>query len=89
MLRLSLCLTELSALTSSSLRWSHGRWVLKFKGKGSRERTLPMPNEVRLAIKEYLALNQKRRKLQLYEGEESQLFQPLVNYIACSNSISP
>lgn len=80
MLRLSLRVAEVSTLKSSSLRWSHGRWVLKFTGKGSRERTLPVPDDVRLAIKDYLALDQKRRKLQHCDGEESHLFQPLVNY---------
>ena len=80
MLRLSLRVAEVSTLKSSSLRWSHGRWTLKFMGKGSRERTLPVPDEVRLAIKEYLALDQKRRKFQHCDGEEAYLFQPLVNY---------
>lgn len=80
MLRLSLRVAEVSSLKSSSLRWSHGRWILKFTGKGSRERTLPVPDEVRLAMKEYLALDQKRRKLQHCDGEEAYLFQPLVNF---------
>lgn len=80
MLRLSLRVSEVGSLRCSSLRWSHGRWVLKYRGKGSRERILPVPDEVRLAIKDYLAMDQKRRKLQHSDGEEGFLFQPLVNY---------
>ena len=80
MLRLSLRVAEVCALRSSSLHWSHGRWIVKFTGKGRRERTLPLPDEVRLALKEYLALDQTRRKNLHSEGETAFLFQPLVNY---------
>ena len=80
MLKLSLRVSEVCALRGSSLKWSHGRWVVKFTGKGSRERTLPLPDEVRLAMKAYLALDQARRKNQHCDGDNAWLFQPLVNY---------
>lgn len=80
MLRLSLRVSEVCVLRGSSLKWSHGRWVVKFTGKGSRERTLPLPDEVRLAMKAYLGLDQARRKNQHCDGEDAWLFQPLVNY---------
>jgi len=53
---------------------------VKFKVKGGRERTLSLPNDVRRAIKEYLKLDEKRRR-NLHSGDEdAYLFQPLVNY---------
>ncbi len=80
MLRLSLRVSEVCALRASSLHWSHGRWILRFVGKGSRERTLPLPDDVRLAMKTYLGLDQARRKNLHSDGEEAWLFQPLVNF---------
>ena len=80
MLKLSLRVSEVCSLRCDSLKWSHGRWIVKFTGKGSRERTLPLPDEVRLAMKAYLGLDQARRKNQHCDGEDAWLFQPLVNY---------
>ena len=79
-LRLGLRISEVCILRSSSMQWSHGRWIIKFKAKGGKERTLPLPDEVRQAIKDYLALDFKRRQLQHSDGETAFLFQPLVNY---------
>jgi site-specific recombinase XerD len=45
-LRLSLRVSEVCSLRYSQLKWSHGRWIIKVKVKGGRERTLPVPNEV-------------------------------------------
>lgn len=80
LLRLSLRVAELCSLRQSSIKWSHGRWVVTFTVKGGRERRLPMPAEVHAAIKNYLALDADRRKIQRCNSETSFIFQPLVNY---------
>lgn len=79
-LRLSLRVSEVCSLKSSQIKWSHGRWIVKVKVKGGRERTLPMPGEVRTAIKEYLKLDEKRRRNLKCGGENAFIFQPLVNW---------
>lgn len=78
LLSLSLRVSEACSLNSSQIKWSHGRWTLKVKVKGRRERTLPLPDEVRTAIKEYLKLDAKRRRNLHSGGENAYLFQPLV-----------
>jgi integrase len=78
--RLGLRVAEACALWVSDLKWSHGRWLIKFKVKGGRERTLPLPDEVRTAIKDYLKLDAQRRQHLHSDGTEAYLFQPLVNY---------
>lgn len=81
LLRTIVRVAEICNLKSSSIRWSHGRWTLKFKIKGGRERTIPLPKEVKGAIDEYLRLDRERRKiLKTNEGNESWLFQPITNY---------
>lgn len=81
LLRTSLRAAEICNLKSSSIRWSHGRWTLKFKIKGGRERTIPLPKEVKQAIDDYLGLDRDRRKiLKTGEGNESWIFQPMTNY---------
>jgi site-specific recombinase XerD len=80
MLRMGMRVSEVCSLKASDLRWSHGRWILKFKVKGGRERTLPVPDEVRTAIKEYLKLDEARRRNLHSNGDEACLFQPSVNY---------
>lgn len=81
LLRTSLRVAEVCNLKFSSIRWSHGRWTLKFKIKGGRERTIPLPKEVKQAIDEYLKLDRDRRKiLKTDGGNESWLFQPVTNY---------
>lgn len=80
MLRTSLRVGEACSLKTSSVRWSHGRWVLKFKVKGGRERTIPMPPDVKQAIDEYLRLDRDRRRIQKCDGAEAFIFQPLINY---------
>src|SRR5437870_5787819 len=61
MLRTSLRVAEACSLKASSLKWSHGRWILKCKVKGGRERTLPLPQEVKQAIDDYLKVDRSRR----------------------------
>ena len=80
LLRLGIRVSEVCSLRLSSIKWSHGRWVIKFKVKGGRERTLPLPIDVKKAIDEYLRLDEKRRKLVGSDGEETYIFQPQVNY---------
>jgi integrase len=72
--------SEVCSLKVSDLHWSHGRWIVRFRVKGGRERTLPVPDEVRTAIKDYLKLDEARRRNLHSDGDEAFLFQPLVNY---------
>ena len=71
---------EACGLQQTSLVWSHGRWLLKFRVKGGRERKLPIPKEVKTALDDYLKLDRKRRSLQHTDDPDSAIFQPLVNY---------
>lgn len=80
MFRLGLRVAEVCSLKASAIKWSHGRWIVKVKVKGGRERTLPLPDEVRTAIKEYLKLDEKRRLHLHSDSADSFIFQPLVNY---------
>ena len=80
LLRTCLRAAEACSLKASSIRWSHGRWILKFKVKGGRERTIPLPVEVRKAIEEYLNRDAGRRSKLLCGGPEAYIFQPEVNY---------
>jgi integrase len=80
MLRLSLRVSEVASLKASDIHWSHGRWIIRFTVKGGRERTLPLPEEVHLAIKEYLKLDEQRRRNLHSDGSEAYLFQPITNY---------
>jgi integrase len=80
MLRTSIRVSEACGLRLSQVRWSHGRWVIKFKMKGGRERAQPIPSEVKKAIDEYLRLDRTRRSLQHSDGDEQFIFQPHTNY---------
>jgi site-specific recombinase XerD len=80
MLRTSIRVSEACTLRLSQVKWSHGRWVIKVKVKGGRERTQPIPGEVKQAIDEYLRLDRKRRGLQHSDGPEQFIFQPHTNY---------
>jgi len=80
MLRLGLRVSEACSLRASSVHWSHGRWTVRLKVKGGRERTLPLPQEVRAAIDEYLRLDRRRREALHSGGADAYLFQPAVNY---------
>src|SRR5436853_955383 len=79
MLRTSLRVAEACSLKASSVKWSHGRWILKCKVKGGRERTLPLPQEVKQAIDDYLKVDRSRRSKLLCDGADSYLFQPVIN----------
>lgn len=80
MLRTSIRVSEACKLRLSQVKWSHGRWVIKVKVKGGRERTQPIPAEVKKAIDEYLKLDRTRRNLQHSDGGEQFIFQPHTNY---------
>jgi integrase/recombinase XerD len=80
LLRTGMRVSEACGLARDALVWSHGRWQLKAKVKGGRERRIPLPSEVKAALDEYLKLDRKRRTLQHTDGAQSALFQPLVNY---------
>ena len=71
---------EACSLKTSAINWSHGRWLLKFKVKGGRERKLPLPPEIKEAIDAYLKLDKTRREVQHSDKADSAIFQPLVNY---------
>jgi integrase/recombinase XerD len=80
MLRTSLRVSEACWLRLSQLRWSHGRWIVRLKVKGGRERTQPIPTDVKQAIDEYLRKDGRRRNVQHSGGPEQYLFQPHTNY---------
>lgn len=80
MFRTSIRVSEACNLRLSQVKWSHGRWIIKFKVKGGRERTQPLPPEVKKAIDDYLRLDRTRRSLQHSDGAEQFIFQPHTNY---------
>lgn len=77
--RMSLRVGEVASLKASSITWSHGRPIIKFKVKGGRERTLPLPPDVKSAVEDYLKLDRQRRRLLGTGGPEAWLFQPRTN----------
>lgn len=80
MLRLSLRLAEVSTLRASTIKWSHGRWILRCKIKGGKEETWPLPKDVKQAIDDYLKLDAQRRRTLHCDGDDAYLFQPIINY---------
>jgi integrase/recombinase XerD len=91
MLRLSLRLAEVSQLRLSSVKWSHGRWILRCKIKGGKEETWPLPKDVKQAIDDYLKLDAPRRRTLHSDGDDAFIFQPHLNYrtLEFNKSISP
>ncbi len=77
--RMSLRVAEVAALRVSSMMWSHGMAIIKFKVKGGRERRLPLPAEIKEAIHEYLKLDRSRRRIAGTDGPDAYLFQPHTN----------
>ena len=80
MLRLGLRVSEVCSMRASAIKWSHGRFVVKCRVKGGRERTLPVPQDVKKAIDEYLRLDSVRRANLHSDGDDAFLFQPHSNY---------
>ena len=78
--RLGLRVSELCALRVSSFSRSPRGWAIRFTQKGGEEREVPVPDEVREAVSEYLRLDKHRRELAKSAGEDAYVFQPHVNY---------
>jgi integrase/recombinase XerD len=78
--RTSLRVSEVRNLRVSSIAWSHGRWTARVKVKGGRERTIPLPKDVKQAIDHYLKLDTGRRQHLHSDGDDAFIFQPIVNY---------
>jgi integrase/recombinase XerD len=75
MCRTFLRVSEAANLKVSSFHWSKGRWTLKVKVKGGRERTIPIPSDVKSAVDKYLLLDEKNRKLMKTDGTDAFIFQ--------------
>lgn len=78
--RMGLRVTEACSIRVSSIARGAGRWTLRLKVKGGRERTLPFPDDVRAAVDAYLRLDRKRREALRTGGPEAFVFQPHTNY---------
>jgi len=59
--RTGLRAAEACSLRVSSIRRNKERWVLTAMVKGGRERTIPLPDDVKASIDAYLALDSARR----------------------------
>ncbi|MGH9898836.1 MAG: tyrosine-type recombinase/integrase, partial [Pyrinomonadaceae bacterium] len=75
MLRTSVRVSEAANLKVSSFKWTHGRWVVKYKVKGGRERTLPIPRDVKAAIDRYLQMDEHNRQVTKTGGIDAAIFQ--------------
>lgn len=78
--RLGLRVSELCALRVSSLWKCKRTLTLTVKVKRSAEREVPVPDDVREAITDYLRLGAKRRPRARSGGDQAFVFQPIVNY---------
>jgi site-specific recombinase XerD len=79
MCRTFLRVSEAANLRMSSFHWSQGRWTLKVKVKGGRERTIPIPQDVKLAIDNYLRIDASNRQTMKTGGSDAFIFQADVN----------
>lgn len=79
MCRTFLRVSEAGYIRASSFHWTKGRWTLKVKVKGGRERTIPVPADVKKAIDDYLRLDDENRRLAKTGGSEAFVFQADVN----------
>ena len=75
MCRTFLRVSEAAQIRGSSFHWTKGRWTLKVKVKGGRERTIPVPVDVKKAIDDYLELDEGNRKTMKTGGSEAFVFQ--------------
>lgn len=75
MCRTFLRVSEASHIRASSFHWTKGRWTLKVKVKGGRERTIPVPSDVKKAIDDYLSLDGENRRLAKTGGNDAFVFQ--------------
>jgi site-specific recombinase XerD len=75
MARTFLRVSEAANLRVSAFHWSKGRWTLKVKVKGGRERTIPIPKDVKSAVDEYLRLDEESRRQMKTGGADAFIFQ--------------
>ena len=80
LLRTGLRVSEVCSIRATSIKSQQGRWVLKIKVKGGRERLIPFPTDCKKAIDVYLRFDKDRRELLKSGGLEAWVFQPLTNY---------
>lgn len=75
MCRTFLRVSEAAHIRVSSFHWTNGRWTLKVKVKGGRERTIPVPKDVKKAIDDYLRADEQNRKMMKTGGSDAFVFQ--------------
>lgn len=75
MCRTFLRVSEAANIRASSFFWTKGRWTLRVKVKGGRERTIPVPQDVKKAIDNYLSLDESNRKTMKTGGSDAFVFQ--------------
>lgn len=75
MCRTFLRVAEVASIRVSSFHWTSGRWTLKVKVKGGRERTIPVPKDVKKAIDDYLLLDDGNRRTMKTGGSDAFVFQ--------------
>ena len=75
MCRTFLRVAEVASVRASSYHWTSGRWTLKVKVKGGRERTIPVPKDVKKAIDDYLRLDDENRRMMKTGGSDAFVFQ--------------
>ncbi|MCA1613773.1 MAG: site-specific integrase [Acidobacteria bacterium] len=80
MARMSLRAAEVCSLRASSIRWSHARWVMRYKVKRGDELTQAVPGPVKEAVDAYLRLDRRRRETLRTNRGDPYIFQPSVNY---------
>lgn len=73
--RTFLRVAEAARVRVSDFQWTQGRWTLTVQVKGGRERTLPLPDEVKRAVDNYLQLDAANRQTMKTDGVEAYLFQ--------------
>lgn len=81
MLRTSLRVSEAVSMRVCDIRWDPGEaaWLLKHRGKGGKERTKPLPADVKEAIDGYLRLDENLRRMTKTGGREAFVFQAAKN----------
>lgn len=75
MCRTFLRVSEAASLRVSSFHWTNGRWTLKVTVKGGRERTIPIPQDVKTAVDKYLDIDASNRQTMKTGGNDAFIFQ--------------
>lgn len=73
--RTFLRVSEAANLKVSAFHWTKGMWTLKVKVKGGRERTIPIPADVKKAVDDYLLLDGASRRMMKTDGADAFIFQ--------------